>query len=151
MIEIRRTNSTDPDFIGLVQSLDAELARRDGEEHSFYAQFNKVESIKHAIVAYEDGIPLGCGAIKAFDQDTMEVKRMFTDPKGRRKGIAARIINELEIWSRDLSYSRCVLETGKKQPEAIALYQKSAYCKIPNYGQYADVENSVCFEKMLVK
>jgi hypothetical protein len=57
----------------------------------------------------------------------------------------------LEIWSGELSYSRCVLETGKKQPEAIALYQKSAYRKIPNYGQYADVENSVCFEKKLVK
>jgi GNAT superfamily N-acetyltransferase len=151
MTELRRTDSTDHDFIGLVQSLDAELTLRDGDEHSFYAQFNKVESIKHVVVAYEDGIPLGCGAIKAFDQDTMEVKRMFTDPKGRRKGIAARILNELEIWSRELSYSRCVLETGKRQPEAITLYQKCGYRRIPNYGQYAGVKNSTCFEKAIVK
>ncbi len=79
----------------------------------------------------------------------MEVKRMYTSPESRGKGIASAVLKELEKWAAELSYKKCLLETGKKQPEAIALYLKSSYNIIPNYGQYAGVENSVCFEKKL--
>jgi GNAT superfamily N-acetyltransferase len=79
----------------------------------------------------------------------MEVKRMFVPPASRRKGIAALILAELERWAKDLSATSCILETGKKQPEAIRLYTKCGYHPIPNYGQYAGMENSVCFEKLL--
>ena len=149
MIEVTRTNSDNPDFIALVRLLDADLATRDGNEHAFYAQFNKTDAIKHALVLYDDGKAVGCGAIKEFDPDTMEVKRMYTLPESRSKGIASRILHELEKWAVELSYKRCVLETGKRQPEAIGLYKKSGYRIIPNYGQYAGIENSVCFEKNL--
>ncbi|WP_291721797.1 GNAT family N-acetyltransferase [Bernardetia sp.] len=144
-----RTNSEHQDFINLVKLLDADLAKRDGAEHSFYAQFNKIDSIKHVVVLYENDIPLGCGAIKPFDSDTMEVKRMYTLPKSRGKGIASKVLLELEKWAKELSYKKCVLETGTKQPEAIALYKKNGYDIIPNYGQYIGVENSRCFEKKL--
>ena len=149
MIRLKRTNSDDPDFIELVRELDLELAERDGSEHSFYAQFNKIDKIKYAVVAYEDDKPVSCGAIKEFSSTVMEVKRMYTLPSSRGKGIAGKLLAELERWAADLSYSKCVLETGKRQPEAIALYTKSGYISIPNYGQYAGVENSVCFEKKL--
>jgi putative acetyltransferase len=145
----QKTDSTDPDFIELVKHLDADLAERDGEDHSFYAQFNKIDNIKHAIVAYENDRPVGCGAIKEYSPDTMEVKRMYTSPENRGKGIASKVLKELELWASELSYERCILETGKKQPEAIALYTKRGYQVIPNYGQYAGVEESVCFEKKL--
>lgn len=79
----------------------------------------------------------------------MEVKRMYVLPEGINKGIASKVLAELEAWARELAYYQCILETGLKQPEAIALYQKSGYQQIPNYEQYAGVENSVCFEKML--
>ena len=147
MIKIIKTNSDNPDFIDLVKLLDAELAERDGADHPFYAQFNKIDKIKFVVVAYDDGKPVGCGAIKEYALNTMEVKRMFTLPECRGKGIATKILIELENWTRELSYSKCILETGKKQPEAIALYKKNGYILIPNYGQYAEVENSVCFEK----
>ncbi len=146
---ILRTTSENPDFIKLVRHLDQDLAIRDGEEHSFYAQFNKIATIKHVIVAYLDERPVGCGAIKAHDENTMEVKRMFVFPELRGQGIATKILEELENWARELGYERCVLETGKKQPEAIHLYQKNGFQIISNYGQYAGVENSVCFEKRL--
>jgi len=151
MITLRllRTDSSDPDFIELVRHLDADLAQRDGEDHSFYAQFNKIDRIKHAIVAYEDDRPVGCGAIKEYAPGTMEVKRMYTAPENRGKGIASKVLSELELWASELSYAKCILETGKKQPEAIALYKKRGYQVIPNYGQYEDVEDSVCFEKSL--
>lgn len=125
------------------------MAERDGEEHSFYAQFNRIDSIKYAIVAYENDGPVGCGAIKEYSPDTMEVKRMYTSPEHRGKGIASSVLGELERWAAELSYEKCILETGKKQPEAIALYKKSGYQVTPNYGQYVGVEDSVCFEKKL--
>lgn len=150
MLQLVRTDSQNPDFIELVRHLDAELAVRDGAEHAFYSQFNKIAMIKHAIVAYENEKPVGCGAIKAYEPDTMEVKRMYVPPEHRGKGIAAQVLAELENWAAELSMTRCILETGTKQPEAIALYRKSGYQQIPNYGQYLNVENSVCFEKHLL-
>ncbi len=149
MVKIIRTNSGDKDFQQLVKLLDAELSIRDGDDHSFYAQFNKIDMIKHAIVAYENDNPVGCGAIKEFDSDTMEVKRMFVPVEKRGKGIATLILGELEKWASELKYKKCILETGLKQPEAIQLYQKNKYMIIPNYGQYENVENSICFEKAL--
>jgi putative acetyltransferase len=146
MIRIIRTNSDNPEFRTLVKELDADLAIRDGSEHAFYAQFNKVDMIKHVVLAYE-GTPVGCGAIKELTPDSMEVKRMYTLPAKRGKGVASAVLKELEKWSAELSYKNCRLETGKKQPEAIALYLKNDYKLIPNYGQYAGVDNSVCFEK----
>jgi len=149
MITTIRTDSEHPDFINLVKYLDADLAERDGAEHSFYAQFNKINIIKYVVVAYENDEPVGCGAIKEYSPNSMEVKRMYTSPANRGKGIASKVLTELESWAAELSYEKCVLETGKKQPEAIALYKKNGYSLIPNYGQYAGVENSVCFEKNL--
>jgi putative acetyltransferase len=149
MIKLVRTDSNDPDFIELVKHLDADLAARDGSDHSFYSQFNKITMIRHAIVAYEEGKPVACGAIKEFAPGAMEVKRMYTIPTSRGKGIAGKVLTELENWAAELSYKKCVLETGKRQPEAIGLYKKSGYRSIPNYGQYIGIENSCCFEKEL--
>ena len=147
MIKIVRTSSENRDFIDLVKLLDTDLAERDGDDHAFYHQFNKIDVIKHAVVLYENQKPIGCGAIKEFDATAMEVKRMYTSPESRGKGIATKILSELEKWTEELSYGKCVLETGKKQPEAIQLYTKKGYKMIPNYGQYVGIENSVCFEK----
>jgi putative acetyltransferase len=149
MISVTRTDSDNQDFIDLVKHLDADLAERDGSDHSFYAQFNKINKIKYVVVAYENGKPVGCGAIKEYVPHIMEVKRMYTALESRGKGIASKVLTELENWAKELSYEKCVLETGKKQPEAIALYKKNGYKLIPNYGQYAEVENSVCFEKIV--
>ncbi len=149
MIRIIKTDASQPDFKKLVEFLDADLAERDGEEHSFYDQFNKLHLIKYALVAYEKDLPVACGAIKEFEPNVMEVKRMYVTPEKRGKGIATKVLSALENWARDLGYQKCVLETGKRQPEAIALYTKNGYQIIPNYGQYAGIENSVCFEKFL--
>ena len=149
MITTIRTDASHADFIALVKALDADLANRDGRDHSFYNTFNKIDAIKYAVVAYENDTPVSCGAIKEYTPGTMEVKRMYTVPEHRGKGIAAVVLKELELWAKELGYKTCILETGKRQPEAIWLYQKNGYTTIPNYGQYAGVDNSVCFEKHL--
>jgi len=149
MITLKRTDSNNQDFIELVKQLDADLAIRDGDDHAFYNQFNSITMIKYAIVAYENNNPVGCGAIKTFGNEAMEVKRMYVLPPHRGKGIAGIVLNELEQWAKELGYLKCVLETGINQPEALALYNKSGFKRIPNYGQYANVPSSFCFEKDL--
>jgi len=149
MLKTIRTDSSNQHFIQLVKLLDAYLAEKDGAEHTYYDQFNKIDKLKHVIIIYENEKPIACGAIKEFDASTMEVKRMFTLPDYRGKGIASKVLNELEEWSKELGYEKCVLETGRRQPEAIQLYKKNGYKIIPNYGQYVTMENSVCFEKVI--
>lgn len=149
MLTLQRTDSNNPDFQNLVKDLDTYLAIKDGADHSFYAQFNKIDTIKHVMVVYENNVAAGCGAIKPYSETTMEIKRMFVVPEKRNHGIASTILKELETWAGELNFQKCILETGKKQTEAINLYQKNHYHIIPNYGQYAEVESSVCFEKEL--
>ena len=144
-----RTDSDNADFRELVVLLDRELQIRDGDEHSFYAQFNKIDKIRHVVVAYEDEKAVGCGAFKEYTDEAAEIKRMYVRPERRGRGIAGMILSELEMWAKELNFSECVLETGLKQPEAISLYQKSGYRIIPNYGQYAGVANSVCLRKLI--
>ena len=147
MFIFKKTDSSDPEFVALVTLLDADLAIRDGADHSFYSQFNKIDMIKNAIVCYENDVAIGCGAFKPFDKSSVEIKRMFVTPVNRGKGVGHLILEELEQWAAASGYQSCVLETGKKQPEAIRLYQKAGYDVIENYGQYAGVENSVCMKK----
>ncbi|MBL7951238.1 MAG: GNAT family N-acetyltransferase [Flavobacteriales bacterium] len=142
-----RTDSGSADFRSLVSELDKDLAVRDGDEHAFFAQYNGLQDIKHVVVIMYGDRPAGCGAFKSFDARTVEIKRMFTATTHRQQGIGSAVLNELEIWARELGYRRCVLETGKQQHEAIALYAKRGYSVTPNYGQYIGVESSVCFEK----
>ncbi len=149
MTNLIRTNSDDSDFRELVALLDADLQIRDGAEHSFYAQFNKIDKIRHVVVAYEDEKAVGCGAFKEYSASAAEIKRMFVRPENRGRGIAGQILTELETWAKELNFSECVLETGVKQPEAIRLYRKSGYEIIPSYGQYLNVENSVCMKKLI--
>jgi len=144
-----RTNSENEDFRELVALLDADLQIRDGAEHSFYAQFNKIDKIRHVVVAYEDEKAVGGGAFREYEPNVAEIKRMYVREENRGRGIAGKILAELESWAKELNFSECILETGIKQPEAIRLYQKSGYQIIPSYGQYLNVENSVCMKKVI--
>jgi putative acetyltransferase len=150
MTTFNRTLSDNADFQNLVALLDEDLKRRDGDEHSFYAQFNKIENIRNVIVCYIDNKSIGCGAFKEYDQKKVEIKRMFVQPAYRGHGIGLNILKELELWAAELNYHECILETGKKQPEAIRLYQKAGYTITKNYGQYKNVENSVCMKKTIL-
>ena len=127
MITIVRTDYSNEDFRKLVTELDKDLAIRDGDEHAFFAQYNKIANIAHVVVAYDGDEPVGCGAIKHYAPGTMEVKRMYVPPAMRGRGIAGQVLTELERWTVELGYTTCILETGQKQPEAIRLYTKSNY------------------------
>lgn len=149
MVTLIRTDAENDDLLLLVALLDEELKSRDGDDHYFFAQFNKLAGIIGAVVAYVDGEPVGCGAFKQFSDTEAEIKRMFVRPDSRGQRIAAKVLSELETWAQEEQFTACVLETGFKQPEAIALYKRSGYTEIPNYGQYADVVTSVCMRKAI--
>lgn len=151
MTTFNRTDSTNADFKNLVALLDEDLKTRDGDEHEFYAQFNKITRLNQVIVCYADDKPIGCGAFRAYDEQKAEIKRMFVQPEYRGHGIGLNIVRELELWALELNYTECILETGKKQPEAISLYRKAGYTIIKSYGQYKNVENSVCMAKTIFK
>ena len=101
------------------------------------------------VVARLAGEPVGCGALRPLDANTAEVKRMFVRPAGRRRGIARQILAKLEQRAAELGFTTVRLETGREQPEAIALYESSGYQRIPAFGGYVGNPNSVCFEKPL--
>ncbi|MBK6964973.1 MAG: GNAT family N-acetyltransferase [Bacteroidales bacterium] len=149
MTTFQRTDSDSSDFQELVMLLDADLQIRDGAEHGFYAQFNKIANIRNVVVCYIDHQPVGCGAFKEYDQKSVEIKRMFVRPEYRNQGLGLAILKELEKWAAESNFSAAILETGKKQPEAITLYQKAGYRIIKNFGQYEHVENSVCMTRDL--
>ncbi|MBN2622146.1 MAG: GNAT family N-acetyltransferase, partial [Acidimicrobiales bacterium] len=104
------------------------------------------------LMARLDGVPVGCGAVRAVmdgPEGVAEIKRMYTVPAARRRGISRALLARLEGEAIALGYRRLQLETGLRQPEAIALYESAGYHRIPTYGQYAGDELSVCFARDL--
>lgn len=149
MLYYKRCSSDNKNFKELVALLDADLALRDGDENAFYAQFNGIDALKNCVVFYSDKTPVACGAFKKFNTNSVEIKRMFVKPEFRGKSIASKVLLVLEEWAKELNYSFAVLETGLRQPEAIALYKKNKYTITDSYPPYEKMENSVCFKKSL--
>lgn len=149
MLKLVRTDSDNNDFKPLVKELDAYLKITDGDEHDFYNQFNNIDALKHTVVAYYKGKAVACGAFKTFNNSSVEIKRMFTLPNFRQTGIAKKVLQELEQWAKELGFESSILETGKRQIEAVNFYKKNNYTQVSNYGQYVNMENSLCFKKLL--
>lgn len=147
-MKLLKTNSNHPDFQKLTRLFDDYLVEIDGDEKDFFAQYNQIY-IDNVIVCYEDEIAVGCGAFKEYEPTVAEIKRMFVLPEKRGKGIASTVLNALEIWAKENGFQQAILETSNQLTNAISLYQKSGFEVIPNYGQYIDVESSVCMKKIL--
>lgn len=149
LIVYKRTNSDNNHFLYLVKELDNYLTGINGEDDSFFRQFNSMDKLQNVIVAYFNEMPIASGAFKMHNKTAIEVKRMYVKHEFRGKGIATGILNELETWAKELGYKAAILETSNVMNEALTLYKKNGYIVVPNYGQYKDVESSVCFEKEL--
>lgn len=144
-----RTNSEHPHFIALVKQLDDLLSVVDGDKHDYYHQFNSIEGIPYVIVYYYNGKPVACGAIKPYNDSTIEIKRMYTHPDSRGKGLGKTILRELEQWAKELGYKKLILETGISFAAANNLYKNYGFTQIPNYDQYKDIKDSICFQKVI--
>ena len=147
-MKLRRTSGNDPDFIALTRRLDAELRAQYGDAQAQYAPYNLVDTDTAVVVTIDD-VPAGCGCFKRFDDEAIELKRMFVDPARRGTGVGRALVGELERWATELGYRAAVLETGVEQHAAIALYERSGYTRIPLYGPYVGMDLSICMRKQL--
>ena len=112
MLTLIRTNSENKNFQNLVLELDKDLAKKNGDTNDFFAQYNKTDLIKNVVVALNDYLPVGCGAMKEFDNSTMEIKRMYVTIEMRGKGVAVAVLNDLESWAKELGYKKCDTHGG---------------------------------------
>lgn len=149
MITFQRTSHSNPDFQNFCEALDAEFWVRYPDTQQNFEPYNKIDGSARIIVAYEEGLAIGCGCFRSKENKVVEIKRMYVRPDRRGFGIAGRILSELERWAEEEGYTQAVLETGIRQPEAIALYSRSGYAQIANFPPYVDVKESICMRKSL--
>jgi GNAT superfamily N-acetyltransferase len=147
--DIRTTDSQDINFLTLVRLLDTDLDERYGAIQKQYAEHNKVDYLKDVVVILKDNKPVACGALKEYDQESVELKRIFVVKESRKQGLGRVVINKLEEFAAQKGYRSVVLETGIKQHEAINLYRSIGYRVTENYGPYVGNSNSVCMKKIL--
>jgi len=134
----------------LVMELLGELAARyGGPDPDAPSPHDLAPPAGAFLVAWIDGVAVGCGGVRAHDAEIGEIKRMYTRPSARRRGVGRVLLGSIEERARALGYVRLVLETGTRQPEAIALYESSGYEPIRPYGYYKDHPESRCFAKDL--
>jgi GNAT superfamily N-acetyltransferase len=146
---IKKISNTHRDFLTLTRELDAELKGIYGSLQAVYDKHNVIDPLDTAIVGYRDVAPIACGCFKKIDRERVEIKRLYVKPAFRRQGFSSKVLQALESWAAELGYAVALLETGKKQPEAIGLYRKFGYRIIANYGPYRGMENSLCMQKQL--
>ncbi len=150
-LTFKDTDGEDPDFAMLCGRLDQTLDEIVGGrfQRSQYAQYNKRDSIHDVIVAYRDGKPIACGAFKMYDEEHAELKRIYVESSQRMMGLGAELVRRLEAKAKIKGFRWCILETGKPMEAACHMYKKAGYKIIPNYGQYADMPDSICMERKI--
>lgn len=152
-LEIVRSQLESPEAQALIRELNAELQARYPEPGANHFRVDAEELAPGRgafLVGYVDGVPVACGAIRKHDESTAEIKRMYVMPAARGKGLSRQILSALEAEGRALGVRRLVLETGPRQVEALALYERAGFVKIPLFGEYLNSPKfSVCMEKEL--
>ena len=146
-----RTDGKNKDFIENCRLLDLDLDRRVGKQikRDKYKQYNQLDEIQEAIVVYENNQAIGGGAIRRYDDENIELKRVFVHPEYQGRGIGSKLVSLLIEWARELGYQRIILETGELLAESCAVYKKLGFEVIPNYGPYANMPESLCMAKDL--
>ncbi|MDF2684160.1 MAG: GCN5-related N-acetyltransferase [Brevibacillus sp.] len=151
MISLTRTSADHPDFGRLVELLDKDLWNRYPDTQQSFVAFNVIKLDAKVVVAYVDNSPVGCGCFRETEEEgVVEMKRMYVTDNARGKGIAKKILGELEEWAVEIGKKRAILETGTNQPEAVSLYDKLGYEVIDRYEPYVDSEKSICMGKVLI-
>lgn len=150
-MEFVRTDGKNEDFIENCRLLDEDLDRRVGKQikRDKYQKYNQLDEIQEAIVVYEGNKAVGGGAIRRYDVETIELKRVFVHNEYQGQGIGSRLVQMLIDWAIELGYQRMILETGELLAESCAVYHKLGFQVIPNYGPYVNMPESLCMARDL--
>ncbi len=148
IITIQHRTAQHADLRQLIAELDEDLLLRYPAEliHGLDLDHPDVADITF-MVAYVDDQPAGCGAIRKLDEQYTELKRFFVRADQRRQGIASRLLQALEAAAVEQGFTGVRLETGIKQQEAMAFYERNGYVPIELFGEYIGEEQSRCYEK----
>jgi GNAT superfamily N-acetyltransferase len=158
VLELRRLDYDHPDVVVLVAAVQREYVQRYGGEDDTPvdpAEFTPPRG--HFVVAYANGQPVACGGWRArdggsdeplYDGDA-EIKRMFVLVTHRGRGYARAVLAELERTAARAGRRRAVLESGTRQPEALALYTSAGYGPTAAFGVYRHSPNCRCLAKAL--
>ncbi len=152
MITIAQEDPRSPEAQELLSGFVTEVMQRYASPPADVGYFDpQLVSVPRStfLVARVDGRAVGCGALVPMDDDIVEIKRMFVPSPERKRGYATQILNELQRLARDFNYDAIRLETGVKQPEAIALFGRAGFYRIPNFKPFEDDASAVCFEKKI--
>lgn len=151
MITIQAESVRGPDAQSLIEELSRELASRYDEDDDGNFAPEDVEIPGAAfVILRQSGQATGCGAIRPFaEPGVAEVKRMYVRPDARGRGLSRLILHELEKAALEFGCRCLILETGTRQPEAMALYERSGYSRCPCFGEYMGNPFSVCYRKDL--
>lgn len=141
-IEIRLARFDSPDARRLISAALADLGQRYGGEGDETPVAPDEFDPPHGafLIAYLAGQPVGCGGWRSHGDagEVAELKRMYTEPQARGRGVARRVLAAVERSAREHGRKRLILECGTRQPEAISLYESSGYQRIENFGYYRD-------------
>ncbi len=150
-MKIVYTDGKNVSFIELCEMLDDNLNEIVGGEkqREQYIQYNTLEDIDDVVLIYDDEVPVACASFKFYDEYTAEVKRVFVRKEYRGKGISKQLMSELEKRAKNKGFLKLILETGAPLIEAMALYKKMNYKVIENFGQYKDMQDSICMQKYI--
>lgn len=151
LIEFKRTDGKNKDFIENCRLLDMDLDRRVGKKikREKYEKYNQLDEIQEAIVVYNDNKAVGGGAIRRYNNEDVELKRVFVHTKYQGQGIGTKLVSLLIEWAAELGYKRIILETGELLEESCYVYKKLGFKVIPNYGPYVDMPESLCMARDL--
>lgn len=150
-IEVRAAALDSPEARRLIAALNAELLSLYPPEQCFHdlAEDEVAPRRGRFVIAWEDRVAVGCGAVRLLGDGRAELKRMYVVPERRGRGISRMLLESLQARARELGASTIVLETGIHQPAAIALYESAGYRRIAAFGAYVSSPASVCMEKPL--
>ena len=150
-MEFIRTDGKNEDFIENCRLLDIDLDRRVGTEikRDKYTKYNQLDEITEAIVVYKGNRVIGGGAIRRYNDEDVELKRVFVHTEYQGQGIGSKLVSLLIEWAIELGYKRMILETGELLAESCAVYRKLGFKVIPNYGPYVNMPESLCMAKEL--
>jgi GNAT superfamily N-acetyltransferase len=151
MLKCVYTDGRNQDFIELCRQLDENLDELVGgfEQRKNYVQYNTLENIHDVILFYDKDNPCACASFKHYEEDTAEMKRVFVRQEYRGQGISVELIQTLETLAKEKGYRNMILETGKPLVAATKLYLRMGYKVIDNYGQYKNLAESICMNKVL--
>jgi GNAT superfamily N-acetyltransferase len=149
-VRLRAVGYADPVAQHLIERVQQEYVVRYGGRDAAVvdpAEFSSPLGL--FLVAEVDGVPAGCGGWRAHGNGVAELKRMYVEPAFRRRGLAALLLAELERTAAAAGHRDLRLNSGNRQPEALALYARAGYTPVAGYGIYADSPGAVFLAKAL--